>query len=151
MIRPATPADAEAIAVHRYPDATDAGERPVYAAWVAGALERGLYFGALIEVGGHVVSGAGLVLLEWGPSRGDGQPWRGRIVNVWTHPAHRRRGHARATVTACLDAARERGLGRIGLGTSGEARGLYRALGFQASGTEMWAVLGPAAHKLTKP
>lgn len=65
-VRPAIPADAPALARHRYPDEADAGERDAYAVWVAGALERGLYLGFLAVEEGRVVAGAGLTLLEWG-------------------------------------------------------------------------------------
>ncbi|WP_245872762.1 GNAT family N-acetyltransferase [Deinococcus planocerae] len=137
MPRPACPADADTIALHRYLDEADAAERPTYAAWVADALRRGVYAGFLARDGGEVVAGAGLTLLEWGPTRGDPSPYRARIVNVWTHPGHRRRGLAWTLVTLCLDAARERGVTRVGLGTSETSRPLYEALGFRASGTEM--------------
>ncbi|MEF2280174.1 GNAT family N-acetyltransferase [Deinococcus sp. YIM 134068] len=135
--RHATPADAETIARHRYPEESNAAERPIYAAWVADALRRGVYLGFLVENAGEVVAGAGLTLLEWGPTRGDPCPYRARIVNVWTHPDHRRRGLARALVTRCLDAARDRGVTRVSLGTSELARPLYESLGFRASRTEM--------------
>lgn len=84
-----------------------------------------------------MVSGAGLTVLEWGPTRGDPQVFRGRIVNVWTHPDHRRQGHARAAVLACLNAAQHRSISRISLGTTPEARALYESLGFRISRTEM--------------
>lgn len=138
IVQTVTPADAAHIARHRYPDEADAGELAPYTAWVAGAMQRGQYLGFLTLDAGEIVAGAGLTLLEWGPSRGDQQPWRGRIVNVWTHPDWRRRGLAGELVSRCLEAAQERGITRIGLGTSAEARRLYGRLGFQASGTEMW-------------
>ncbi|GAA5514533.1 hypothetical protein Dcar01_03289 [Deinococcus carri] len=142
VIRPALPADALTLARHRYPAETDAPERPVYAAWVADALERGRYVGFLAAPdGGEVVAGAGLTLLEWGPSRGDPQPYRARVVNVWTHPGWRRQGLARELVMRCLQAARERGITRVSLGTSEMGRGLYEGLGFRARGTEMELVL----------
>lgn len=137
MIRPVTPADASVIALHRFPAAGDAAERPVYADWVAGAMQRGLYLGFLALDGQQVVSGAGLSLLEWGPTRGDPQPWRGRIVNVWTQPDHRRQGLGRELVRRCTAAAHERGVTRLGLGTTAEARGLYERLGFTPGATEM--------------
>ncbi|MBB5295587.1 ribosomal protein S18 acetylase RimI-like enzyme [Deinococcus metallilatus] len=138
MIRPACPADAPIIACHRYPAGADAAERPVYAAWVTEALERGVYLGFLaVADGGGVVAGAGLTLLEWGPTRGDPQPYRARVVNVWTHPDYRRRGLARELVTRCLQTAQERSITRVSLGTSEMGRALYKGLGFQASGTEM--------------
>lgn len=142
VIRPAFPADALILAQHRYPGEADAAERPVYATWVADALERGVYAGFLaVTDGGEVVAGAGLALLEWGPSRGDSQPYRARVVNVWTHPDWRRQGLARELVTLCLQAAHGRGLTRVSLGTSEMGRALYEALGFRARGTEMELVL----------
>ena len=107
------------IALHRYLEEADEAERPVYASWVAGALDREMYLGVLALAGcGEVVAGAGLMLLEWGPSRGDPQPYRARVVNVWTHPDWRRQGLAREGITACLEAARQRGVTRLSLGTS---------------------------------
>ncbi|CAM3446877.1 N-acetyltransferase domain-containing protein [Deinococcus saxicola] len=137
MILPVRPGDAHTIAHHRFPAEADTAERPIYAEWVKEATQRGLYLGFLALNGQKVVSGAGLTLLEWGPSRGDPQPWRGRIVNVWTHPDHRRQGLARELVEFCVDAARERRITRLNLGTSVEARHLYETLGFTASTTEM--------------
>ncbi|GGS31579.1 GNAT family N-acetyltransferase [Deinococcus knuensis] len=143
-MRPVTPADAATVAAHRYPDEQDAPERPVYAAWVAGAIRDGLYLGFLLEGGGEVIAGAGVTLLHWGPTRGDPQPWRARVVNVWTHPDWRRAGHARTLVTACLDALRECGITRVSLGSSDMARPLYAALGFAASTHEMNLILRAA-------
>ena len=88
-----------------------------------------------------LIAGAGLTLLHWGPTRGDPQPWRGRIVNVWTHPDHRRLGLARHLVRRCLEAACERGVTRLSLGTTAEARSLYETLGFTASTAEMTLTL----------
>ncbi|GAA5502447.1 hypothetical protein Dxin01_02191 [Deinococcus xinjiangensis] len=62
--RAATPADAPTLALHHYPEPKDAPEREIYAAWVTGAIERGLYLGWLAEAGGAVIAGAGLTLLE---------------------------------------------------------------------------------------
>lgn len=144
-MRPVTPADAATIAAHRYPDARDLAERPAYAAWVADAIQDGVYLGFLLEGGGEVIAGAGVTLLHWGPTRGDPQPWRARVVNVWTHPDWRRAGHARTLVTACLDALRARGITRVSLGSSDMARPLYAGLGFVASPHEMTLTL-PAAQ-----
>lgn len=143
LIRAATAADAAAIALHRYPDESDtaesdAAERPIYAEWVADAIGRGLYLGFVAEEAGQVIAGAGLSIMEWGPSRGDPQPFRARLVNVWVRPDFRRRGLARELVQLCLHAAQGRGLGIVSLGTSDMARGLYTELGFAASQTEMY-------------
>ncbi|MFB9992913.1 GNAT family N-acetyltransferase [Deinococcus oregonensis] len=144
MLRAAVPADASTIALHRYPADADTQNRPSYAAWVEMAMQRGVYLGFLAVLGeGEIRSGAGLTLLEWGPTRGDPQAFRGRIVNVWTDPAHRRQGHARTAVLACLTAAQHRGISRISLGTTAEARSLYNSLGFQRMEAEMMLLLQP--------
>ncbi|THF67775.1 GNAT family N-acetyltransferase [Deinococcus sp. Arct2-2] len=142
MLRAAALADAHTIALHRYPAEADAQERPIYAGWVETAMQRGLHLGFLtVGNAGEVISGAGLTLLEWGPTRGDPQPFQGRIVNVWIHPDHRRQGHARAAVLACLNAAQSRGISRLSLGTTPQARALYESLGFRASGGELGHIL----------
>ena len=137
IVHAVTPADALAVACHRYPNEFDTGEREIYVTWVAGATERGLYLGFVALDVEEVVAGAGLTLLEWGPSRGDSQPWRARVVNVWMPPDWRRRGLGRDLVTRCLQVAGQRGVTRVGLGTSAEARALYEGLGLWADGSDM--------------
>lgn len=137
LFRPANSADAAAIAFHRYPNEADAAERPVYAAWVRGKLEAGEYLGLLALAGETIVAGAGLLLLDWGPTRGNPNPLRARLVNVWTHENHRRQGLARRLVTGLLAEAKARGIGLVSLGSTGMGRPLYEELGFQADPHEM--------------
>ncbi len=135
-IRPARDADALAIAQHRYPDSQ--GESlELYAAWVSLAIGRGTYLGWLSEAGNTVIAGAGLVLLDWGPTQSDPNPLRGRISNVYTQPAWRQRGLATALLQRCLAEADARGVRVLNLSTSPQARALYERLGFEASRTEM--------------
>jgi ribosomal protein S18 acetylase RimI-like enzyme len=54
----------------------------------------------------------------------------GYVFNVVTDPAHRRRGHARACLSALLDWYRDRGVTRIDLLASEGALDLYRGIGF---------------------
>ncbi|MFC5846934.1 GNAT family N-acetyltransferase [Deinococcus petrolearius] len=129
--------DAVSVAGHRYPEAADHAERPVYAAWLAGALAAGRYEGIMAECRGEVVAGAGLTLLEWGPTRGHPGALRGRLINVWTHPEHRRRGLARTLCAHLLAWAQSRGVGTVGLGSTPQARDLYRSLGFAPQPAEM--------------
>ena len=138
IFRRATPADAAVISRHRYPE-LDADHEAVtsYAAWVTRAMERNLYLGWVAESVGEVVGGAGLMLLEWGPTRDDPNPWRGRIVNVYTAPVVRRQGIARLLLAHALQEARARGLHTLGLGTTEMARGLYKQAGFRPSGSEL--------------
>jgi len=88
-----TSGDATLLAHHRYAGTpADARDHAAYAAWVASAIARGVYLGRLALADGAVVAGAGAVLLEWGPVRGDPGAVRARLVNVYTEPAWRRRG-----------------------------------------------------------
>lgn len=138
LIRPATPADASGVAQHRYPElAPDHQAVTTYAAWVAQAMNQGTYLGWLAEQQGDVVGGCGLVLLDWGPTRDDPNPCRGRIVNVFTAPTVRRQGVARRLLDHALEEARQRGLRTLSLGTTEMARGLYEQAGFRPSGSEL--------------
>lgn len=136
-LRPATSADAAVVVFHRYPNEADAAERPAYAAWVRGKLEAGEYLGLLALTGEAIVAGAGLLLLDWGPTRGNPNPLRVRLVNVWTHENYRRQGLARRLVTGLLAEAKARGIGLVSLSSTGMGRPLYEELGFQAYPHEM--------------
>lgn len=137
-VRPATAQDAPIIAGHRYPElGQDHPALPRYAAWVGDALTRGVYLGWLAERQGAVVGGAGLTLLEWGPTRDDPSPVRARVVNVFTAPEWRRQGVARTLLEEALRAAQMRGIRTLNLGTTEQARSLYEELGFSASPHEM--------------
>ena len=58
-----------------------------------------------------------------------------QVGGVYTPPALRRRGYARAVVAASLLDARDRGVGRAVLFTAGaEAQAAYRAIGFVTTG-----------------
>lgn len=136
-ICPTTPADALSIAFHRYPAEADAPERPVYADWVRGKVQAGEYLGLLALHGEVVVAGAGLVLLDWGPTRGNPGPLRARLVNVWTHENHRRQGLARRLTGELLAQAKARGIGTVSLGSTQMSRPLYESLGFTPYAHEM--------------
>ena len=135
-LRPATAEDVQDIVCHRYPG--ESGEHlAIYAGWLTGAFSQGLYSGLLAHTEGRIIGGAGLLRLNWGPRRGDANPLRGRIVNVFVAEEFRRRGLARHLLCELLEQARAEGLGFVALGTSEMARNLYAGLGFQASTTEM--------------
>jgi ribosomal protein S18 acetylase RimI-like enzyme len=54
----------------------------------------------------------------------------GHVFGIVTRPRYRRRGHARAILTALLDWFDDRGLTRVDLNASAEGQALYRSLGF---------------------
>lgn len=135
--RPVRPQDAALVAIHRYAGAGTAQDLRAYEHWVVSALARGSYVGLLAEREGEVIAGAGAVLLEWGPSRGDPSAWRARIVNVFTVPAWRRRGIARHLVRGVMARCRQSEVRVFNLATSDEGRSLYRSLGFEPYPAEM--------------
>jgi ribosomal protein S18 acetylase RimI-like enzyme len=54
----------------------------------------------------------------------------GHVFGIVTRPGYRRRGHARAILTALLDWFDTRGLTRVDLNASADGQALYRDLGF---------------------
>ena len=135
--RDVTVGDASLLAQHRYAGTpADARDHAAYAAWVASAIARGVYLGRLALADGAVVAGAGAVLLEWGPVRGDTGAIRTRLVNVYTEPAWRRRGLARALVGGLLDTLRARGVGTVTLAATPLSQPLYDTLGFEPYAAE---------------
>lgn len=77
-----------------------------------------------------MVSGGGIISLEFQPSPRDPQMRRSWIVNMFTEPGHRRRGLARRLVNTMLDWSRVNGMTSLSLHASTEGRPRYEALGF---------------------
>ena len=101
----------------------------------------------MAEIDGHVNAGAGAVLLDWGPRRDSGAiHLLARINNVYTGPAWRHQGIARALLRAVLDDCRARGIAYATLAATADGAGLYRALGFAPKADEMTlSLLDPPA------
>ncbi|MEC5218947.1 GNAT superfamily N-acetyltransferase [Actimicrobium sp. GrIS 1.19] len=108
-----------------------------YLAWLELALAGGTYVGLVAKHEGDVIAGAGLVLLNWGPTRDDPGVLRGRIVNVFTAPAWRRQGVAKHLLEELIQRGKQAGIGTFSLGASEEGAALYRQLGFVRYGEEM--------------
>jgi GNAT superfamily N-acetyltransferase len=139
-LRAATSSDAAIISSHRYPD--EPQFRPTYTAWLEDAMSRAVYLGWLLEIEEPglektVIAGAGVVILEWGPTWHDPNPLAARIVNVFVEPDFRRQGLARKLVERCLEEARTRNITHLHLSSTDMARGLYESLGFVAANNQM--------------
>jgi GNAT superfamily N-acetyltransferase len=110
-------------------------------------LQEGLAGGAVrsavVLAGGAPVSGASLA----------GRGPVAELLGVWTAPAHRRRGLARAVCRDLLSGFFRAGGELAWLAASGEAsRSLYEGLGFRACGTHLdCADLRPAAAPPARP
>lgn len=142
-IRPATLADARVIAHHRtamYHDMKALADDHLEeyqtnsAAWLSEVIRDGTYQGWLMESGGAVIAGGGLLLSAIGPIPGILAPDRNaHIVNVYTEPEHRRRGLARALLQHMLQWCAEQKIPDVTLTASEEGYALYQSLGFVRS------------------
>lgn len=129
--------DAASIARHRYFRGEPQEDLDAYAAWVVSRIERGAYIGFVAEAESQVVGGAGAVLLDWGPTRGETSGIRARIVNVYTEEPWRKQGIAKALVDRVMGACTEAGVRVFSLAASEEAAPMYLALGFVPYANEM--------------
>jgi ribosomal protein S18 acetylase RimI-like enzyme len=150
-VRIATVDDADVIAHHRIAMFRDMGVlderdaeplRVASLAYLQRALPSGAYRGWLVEYDGAVVAGGGLI-----PQPGVPRPENihggdeAYLLNVYTDPAHRRRGLARRLMDDMLGWCRERGLARVVLHASEDGLALYTSLGFEPKRNEMRLVL----------
>jgi GNAT superfamily N-acetyltransferase len=149
-LRLATTDDVAVVARHRVAMFRDMGILPAgdaapleaaSARYLAPAIAAADYRGWLVEVDDAVVAGAGAVVRPLLPR--PGYPDGGReayVLNVYTEPAHRRRGLARALMDAIVDWSRGEGIARVALHASDDGRPLYASLGFRATNEMTWDV-----------
>lgn len=102
--------------------------------WLHVHLAAGTYQAWLVEsADGAVVAGGGITLLTWPPGPREISGRFPIVYNVYTEPAHRRKGLARAVMEAIHTWCREQGYRSIGLAASDEGKTLYESLGYRAS------------------
>lgn len=100
----------------------------------ARALADGTYMAWVAEdEAGRPVSGVGVLLLPYQPGPHDTRAERAFLINVYTEPAHRRRGLAKRLMGSAVEWCREAGFGMVSLHASTEGRPLYESLGFRAT------------------
>lgn len=115
--------------------------------WVRKRLASGRYRGWFaVDADGEIAGGAGLWVMEWPPVPVDTTCRRGYILNVYTYPAHRRRGVARMLIKAILDYCAKRFI-TVTLHASDDGRALYESFGFTPT-REMRLVRLPSARRL---
>jgi GNAT superfamily N-acetyltransferase len=159
-VRLATIGDAAAIAGHRARMFQEMGslsdaEAPAIEAETRAQLEAllasGEYRGWLIERDNAIVAGAGVFLHRLLPRHGnpEGRP-EAYILNVYTEPAHRRRGLARRLIEEILAWCLEQGIPRASLHASVYGRSVYERLGF-APTNEMRMDTGATELAAPKP
>jgi len=138
--RQATIADTETIADHRTLMFAEIGidmdtliqNRDYYVPWLAERLSNGIYTGILVDFKQEIIAGAGLWVAYGAPlpTLHSSDLRRANIVNVYTHPEHRRKGLARQMMTQLLNIARKEGLPAAQLHASDAGRPLYESMGF---------------------
>jgi GNAT superfamily N-acetyltransferase len=153
-IRQATISDAAVIAHHRVAMFQDMGDVPTVALStellsasipaLSVLLREGSYVGWLaIDTGERVIAGAGvhvrpqLPLISQDGGRVVATPVP-LVVNVYTEPAWRRKGIARALMQGLMDWSVVQGFDRLLLHASDAGRDLYVSLGFGPSNEMRW-------------
>jgi GNAT superfamily N-acetyltransferase len=137
-IRAATLDDIDILVHHRLAMFTDMGSPMdanavgrAFRAWVGRMLPAGTFRAWLVETpSGDVVAGGGITILPWPPgplNLGDNLAF---VYNVYTEPAHRRRGLARMVMEAIHAWCREVGIAAVALNSSTEGQPLYESLGY---------------------
>ncbi|GAA5437080.1 GNAT family N-acetyltransferase [Deinococcus aquaticus] len=137
-LRPATVRDAALIQSQRTAMFTDMGSdaaglarvHEAGAAWHARMLACGAYTGLLVESGGEVVAGAGILWTDLPPNADTAATTRAYVLNVYVQPAQRGRRLARTLMEAALAECRARGVDIVTLTASNAGRPTYEALGF---------------------
>lgn len=153
-IRPAVVEDAAVIARHRVSMFRDIGNLPSEAMGealfeasvpvLAEALRDGSYMGWLaVDAGGRVVAGVGVHLKPHLPRVTPERPYVVSmliplVVNVYTEPAWRRQGLARALMREIMTWAAERSYDRVVLHAAPDGRSLYASLGFVPTNEMRW-------------
>jgi GNAT superfamily N-acetyltransferase len=154
-VRPATLDDVDALVRHRIGMFSDMGlqlDAPAlersFRAWLAAMMPAGTFRAWLVEAGGDadrgepasrvdVVAGGGITVLPWPPGPRDLSARLAFVYNVYTEPAHRRRGLARRLMDEIHAWCREAGIGAIALNASEDGRPLYESLGYRVAPAPM--------------
>ncbi len=144
-IRMATLDDADVLIHHRLAMFTDMGrtidaERLTaeFRRWLTVNMPSGTYRAWLAEAeDGSVAGGGGATIIAWPP----GPQYMGHtlafVYNVYTEPAHRRRGLARQLMDALHTWCRDNGVTSVALNASDDGLPLYASMGYVVTPSPM--------------
>jgi GNAT superfamily N-acetyltransferase len=107
-------------------DAMEATSRP----FIRAGLEDGTYRGWLADSPEGVLAGGGVVVMPYPSSPRDPDARRAYILNMYTEPAFRGKGLARAVITEMIRWCKAEGFAWVALHASKDGRHLYETLGF---------------------
>ena len=149
-LRPATPADAQALTRLRGFMHTAIGDtlteewRVACSAAFLRRLASPGFVAYLVEVDGHAVSSGVGWLEEHLPSPHQLDGRRGHIASMSTDPAYRRRGYGRLVFEGLMAWFAERDIPRVDLRATPDGQPLYEAFGFRTLGgaTMAWTAPG---------
>lgn len=92
-------------------------------------------FGYLIREGEEVAACAFLLVVEKPLSPLFATGKIGIVMNVYTHPDHRRKGYARSVIEKLLADAKEKNLSSVELQATAAGYPLYKSVGFKDEGS----------------
>ncbi len=144
-LREATLADADVLVRHRLAMFSDMGEpfdRPALDAsfreWLQTMMTAGTYRAWLVEgAGGEIAAGGGMSIIAWPPSPRNLGHTIAFAYNVYTEPAHRRRGLARMVMDAVHESCARDGIRTVALHASVDGQPLYTSMGYRSWPTPM--------------
>jgi len=137
-VRPATLNDVDVLVRHRANMFADMGVpldatalAAAFRSWLADMMPAGTYRAWLVETAaGEVVGGGGITILPWPPGPRYMGSTLAYVYNVYTEPAHRRRGLARLLMEAIHTWCRDAGVTSAALNASRDGLGLYESMGY---------------------
>lgn len=111
---------------------------PAFRAWLGEMMPAGTYRAWLAEaVDGEVASGGGTTILPWPPGPRYASDRLAFVYNVYTEPAHRRRGLARRIMDTIHTWCRDEGITSMALNASRDGKSLYESMGYAESSSPM--------------
>jgi GNAT superfamily N-acetyltransferase len=144
-VRAATLADADILVRHRIAMFTDMDVpldarqlEQAFRVWIADMIPAGSYRAWLAEdATGTIAAGGGMTIIPWPPGPRYAGDRLAFVYNVYTEPAHRRRGLARLIMEAIHAWCRSEGIGSIALNASRDGKPLYETMGYVESPSPM--------------
>jgi GNAT superfamily N-acetyltransferase len=144
LIREATLDDVDALVRHRIGMFTDMGltlDVPAldtaFRTWLAEKMPAGIYRAWLVEAEGDAIAGGGISILPWPPGPNYMGDTIAIVYNLYTEPAHRRRGLARRLMNTIHAWAADHGITSVALNASRDGQPLYESMGYQVTPTPM--------------
>jgi len=144
-VRAATLADADVLVRQRVAMFTDmrvtldaAALDARFRAWLAETMPAGIYRAWLAETaGGDAAAGGGITIIPWPPGPQYAGDRLAFVYNVYTEPAHRRRGLARRIMEVIHHWCRDAGITSVALNASRDGKPLYESMGYAESPSPM--------------